>query len=296
MVAWNFNEFIPDHRSIQAHQYALINPMFVDEDVWADLPVRILVPSMYANQPHLFPVLVELGKLELSTRIGLLDRMQHWWKNHEMPLFCALLASEDDAKTVCRHLVNRMALRLPAGKDDVLRFHDQRVFQHLLWIFDHQQMTHLFGNISAWSWCGSNGIWHECVNPEASPAKRLNASWQFSGQQWASLFRLGEVNQGLAILARKEPSMVENSDLAKKIDALLAESWAHYQLADSTDRWLYAEQAIRFGKGIHRHPALQQRLRDAGKDGRTYVGACADLDDNAMRQMAMELQNIREEV
>ena len=49
---------------------------------------------------------------------------------------------------------------------------------------------------------------------------------------------------------------------------------------------LYAEQAMRFDLDIHRHPEMAQRLAQ-----RDFVGACADLDDDAMQRLVETLHD-----
>lgn len=43
-----------DSRNFLAFQYAVINPLQVDEEAWADLETVPLVPDRYREQVHLF--------------------------------------------------------------------------------------------------------------------------------------------------------------------------------------------------------------------------------------------------
>lgn len=283
-----------DHRLIEAHDYAIVNPLQVEREAWADLPAIPLVPAAHASQAHLFPLLIDLKKLSRSARLGLLERHLQWEKSTGTPLLGALLASPDETDVLGRHLCSRLCLRRPDGQADVLRFFDARVFAHLCWILDQERMSLLLGNITCWSWPESGERWRSYRHVQASPAWRLG-HLRLDALMWARLGRLAETRR---ILDETLPLQAEDdaAALALRIDGLLARAWQRWHLDDPVDRRLYVRQALRYGEAIHHHPTLEQRLKDATNGVATYVGACAQLDERAMQRMAMETQDLREPV
>lgn len=276
----------PDHCAVLAYDYALINPLQVEQATWGDLPVVSVVPWQFGGQPHLFPLLLELGKLDRAVRLGLLDRMEAWEKDNDSPWFSALWKSPASALHLRDHLARHMVRRV-SSRVDLLRPYDPRVFRHLSgWLLTPEQAGQLLGPIEVWAWREPDGAWFRHERHGETPQPELGA--RLAESQWASYGRLGVINSILAGLARDAPEVRSEAALWQRLDGLLAEATAVQRLDDDEDRRLYAEQAVRFHPRIHRHPELLRRLTLARSGEVSYTGACADLDDEALRALAID--------
>lgn len=278
-----------DHRAIQEYGYAVVNPLQVDEGEFADLPTTPIVPEPFRMQPHLFPVLLVLDELDFDTRIGLLNRMRAWEIGSEFPFFSALIKSDATPLRMQRHLARQM-MRQHRDGVDLLRPFDPRVFRHLTWLLTNEQMDALLGPIEAWAWREPGGRWRQNIRRQISHAQtpRLNEA------QWNSYARLGLVNRLIAKLHHVVPELNEDARRAREMDHFLDAAERIHHLADTDDRCLFAEQAVRYHPRIHMHRALADRLINADAGQTSYVRACADLDEPTMRQLVhdIELQGI----
>ncbi|MDO1530631.1 DUF4123 domain-containing protein [Fulvimonas sp. R45] len=272
-----------DHRLIQSHDYAIVNPLQVDISLWGDLDAKATVPRTFKDQPELFPLLIDLNALPFARRIALIEQSEAWAQNHDQPMLSALLKSDAPRDRVVQHLARAMHVRRD-GRDRVFRFHDPRVFQHLQWLFDSAQMKALLGPLDTWTWRAPSGDWSSWAAPgAAATALRIRAD------QWPILLRMEDINMVLATLADAVPSLAVEEKLVRRIDGLLAESAQDWGMAAPDDRQLFACQAIRFHPRIHAHPALKTRLATVRDGTQSYVGACADLDDAVMLQLVAEI-------
>lgn len=283
----------PDHRTILAHDFALINALQVEPTARADFGAMPVVPSRFEHQAHLFPVLVELRKLPDDQRVGLLDRMETWRQSRGTPYFSALLTCDDDAATLLRHLIHRIDVRLSDGSRDVLRLHDPRVFRHLPWILRPEQLSALLGNIQRWSWPGADATWSTMVHGAASPARRLYR-FQIDATQWPSVLRIADTNAVLATLQCVAPELERNVKLAPVIDAQLAEAERDFPGAAPADRRLYAEHRVHFGAQLYRRPEMQSRMARVTAGTQGYFAACAGLDDETLAAWAESTQLAKE--
>lgn len=58
------------------HQYALLNPLVIEQTEWQDLPHRVLIPPQVDVRPHLLPRLILLGQLDGTERLQLASRIE----------------------------------------------------------------------------------------------------------------------------------------------------------------------------------------------------------------------------
>lgn len=273
-----------DHRQLAACSFALINPMQVDETTWKDLPVQAVVPSAFRTQPHLLPRLLPLSELDSVTRTGLLDRAAAWEEEQNTPWLSALLVSDAGTARVRRHLTRCLAIPQSNGTSRLFRYHDPRVFRHLPWVLEADQMDALLGPVATWRWPREPGDWvsHERGDTPMTPLR-------LSSTQQATLMQLGEVNTCLDRVAETRPTVATDARWWPVIHDLLQRARHQYQLTERDDRLLFTEQAVRFHPRIHRHTDLAGRLRRAEAGDSSYVAACRGLDEAALTQMAAEL-------
>lgn len=274
-----------DHRSLFAWDLALINPLQVGSSLWNDLPTVPLVPEEVEPQQQLMPRLLDLRDLSDTLRVSLLGRSQRHRRASRHPYFSALLRSEATTREVSAHLVRQLLVSAPDGSRALLRFYDPRVFRHLCWLLDGAQLSTLLGRIDAWCWCGGPAHWRTHQREGAATSLRL----RLQPRQWETLRRLDLLNKSLQQIERITPALAVDDAVAQRTDALLATAYREYGLADPADRCLFAVQATVFHPGIHSHPQLASRLVRARDAATSYVGACADLDDSTLRELASEL-------
>ena len=188
------------HRELSDHDFALINPVRVPEDRWQDLPVMPLQAPAFKAQPHLVPRLLPLAVLEDGRHLELLERNDRQCVETGSPLFCALIESRTDIRSLATGLGGRMLLDTPTGKTVWLRFHDPRVFSALAWWLDPVQLRQLLGPVVAWTWFDPrDGRWNRIGRPghDGHGSGRL----RLTPAQWDRLQRQPAVNRCLKILA-----------------------------------------------------------------------------------------------
>jgi len=278
----------------RTYPYALINPLQVDEAEWRDLPSEPVVPQRFKGQAELFPRLVELHRMDELALADLAGRAQRWETECGTPYFCSLLQAQADADTVRDHLAKQMTQYHHARRAyDIVRLYDPRVLWHLNWLLEPAQWESLLGPLQRWAWPVFDGTWQSREHaPQTNDAQ--SSRLLFSPPQWDTLLRLGDINETLKRLRRDAPDLPQDAALARRIDALLDRAWTVHSLAESSDRQLYAEQAVRFHRDIHAHQELRACLALAQTGERTYVGACRHLDEAAMHRISSELEQLKE--
>lgn len=263
------------HRFLLQHQFGILNPLQVDKALWSDLPITPLVPDDLSERASLMPVLVELDTLPLEARVALMDRAVTHENNSPHPYFSALLQTEDDAELVKQRLTERLILRGP-DKKVWLRYFDPRVFRHLTWLLRPEQLWFLFRGIQQWSWRDEQGHWstYDVIKTEAY----LNVL-RLTPEQWQGLETLPLLNHCLGVLAVTGHSIDDEAPIMQQLCAWLNEAKTHYGLEDETDRSVFAIQKMQFGKYLHTHPHMQDRLKEASRNSGSYQELCRTLDD-----------------
>ncbi|WP_164972160.1 DUF4123 domain-containing protein [Luteimonas sp. YGD11-2] len=268
-----------DHRLFLAQDYAIINPMQVGREAYSDLSPLRLQPKGLERHEHILPLLVDLKSLEAAHRIELLERTLSWAQRHHMPLFSALFSSEHTYAQVFSELLRRTVLQREGGQRVWLRYYDPRVFRHLQWLLDDEQLATLMG--SAQTWLGFDPLcrrWHQWTRPNAAKGLYL----RLDSEQWQAVSHLEALNRCLRDLA--EMGQESGDDIAKRVlEGLLV---ARRQgLAHFSDAALFALQQLEYGPEFALFPAVALRLQRAREQGISYSSACRGLsnDDLACR-------------
>lgn len=268
-----------DHRHLDEHRFAIINPLQVDRSQWAGLPVAALMPAGVSAKPDSVPHLLALDALGESDRIDLLVRADVWDRVNDHPFFSMLLRSQADASRLALHLSRQLTVTIPEGGRALLRWYDPRVLRHLRWLITPAQWRVLGGPVTAWTWRDAQRQWHTHESTgEPAPISSLRPT----AGQWAVIGRLGVLNRTLAQLRRNAPGLVLDDAACQRIDGLLRQAFDDLGLTDEADARLFAEQGMRYHRDVYRHPAIEQRLALARDQQVTYVGACADLDPTTL--------------
>lgn len=260
-----------DHRRFLAQDYALINPMQIGRKEYADLETCRLLPKGLERHERMMPLLVNLSDIPEEESLELLERVDQRAREYHMPLFSALLTSTRAPDQVRAGLLARLVLRRQDGGRAWLRYHDPRVFRHLTWLLEKEQLAALMGPIDAW--LGFDPLcrqWHQWCRPDAAGCPHI----RLTARQWRAVEQFEALNGCLRDLA--EDGDETDDDTARRLlDGLLE---AHRQgLTQSQDTMLYARQALTHGPGISRLPAIALRLQQTREQATSYVMACDDL-------------------
>ncbi|AJQ87761.1 hypothetical protein BE73_12315 [Xanthomonas oryzae pv. oryzicola] len=258
------------------YDFAVVNPIQLDDAGWEDLPNLPIVPIRYQSQAQLFPRLIDLGQLDRHARMDLFERHVSLHSFAQVFYFCVLLKSAAPAVGVAGHLARQMQQYDAVRRMyDVVRVHDARVLQHLDWILSGEQWEALLGPIDRLAWP------QECPNwthrEKTSLATTAPSHLTFSADQWRQILRLSELNQCLARLGRLIPDLEKSNSTAQKVDRLLVKALQTYGLRDRRDRALFVEQAFQFGEGIHEQQEVRRKLERACEGEASYVGLCAEM-------------------
>lgn len=281
-----------DHRVMQAHAFALLDPMQVEPEARDDLTVIPLVPKRHAAQSHLFPLLVSLAALSDTTRAGLIERMDAWQGERGTPFFSALLACDEAPETLARHLTRRSDARLPSGARDVLRLHDPRVIRHVRWILQPQQLAALCGSVRAWSWPEPDGSWH-CLQPDEPRVSSWQRPLNLTQVQWARLNRIPAMNAVVNTLVQTSDRFTDDTLLARQVDRRLAEAEQSFPGSSRDDHTLYAEHVLRFGVELYWHADIRSRMARVEAGETTYFAAFARFEDADLEAMAATVTTAR---
>lgn len=263
-----------DHRRLAAHQYAILNPLQLDQGQWDDIPTVPVVPPALKSKARILPRLLDLALLDDELRGALLDRADDWDAHNDAPFFSLLLKSGAAAEHVAAHLSRQLIVRAPDGSDALLRWCDPKVFRHLCWLLTSDQMRTISGPVSVWTWRDSGVRWVSYdVTGTAAAVSRL----RLDARQWAVVGRMGVLNRTALQVARNAPALGLDDGLYRRIDACLEQAYDTHKLTDEADARLFAEQAVRHPY-IHTLPEMTGRLARARRGEISYVGACAGLD------------------
>ncbi|RZT36755.1 DUF4123 domain-containing protein [Cupriavidus agavae] len=276
-----------DIPAFPAVRFAVINAAQVSPKYWSDLPSQRIVPEAFRDQSELFPILVDLDELDETQRATVLHREAVCAETSDKPYQMALLDAPGTSTSVVTHLSRRMVVRQEKGQDDILRIHDPLVFRHLRWLLSTDQLDSLLGPIDTWHWREPGGIWHSHSRDADQPSIR---PLRLTPVQWSSLLRMADLQLAIRTLARVDANHAYRIETARQLDRLLADAQSIKGLDDRQDHIVLALQALRFGRSIHQHPALVQRLAMACGGTTTYVSACADLDDTHLQAFASDLE------
>jgi len=264
-----------DHRLFLQHDFALMNPMQLDADLWRDLPTEPLVPELVKNQATLMPRLLLLREMAHDEKMALLDRSVAWQAAYDVPMLPILIQSGAATTVMCAHLKKQMLARHPAGQWYWIRLHDPRVFRHLQWLLDPAQMAYMMGPRSQWTWFDpSTSQWCTDRSPDADPAQ----AFRLDTRQWDCVFRMEVLNRALKWLGNEHPKRVFGQIMYRQLDETVRTAIEVEQLQDLDDQVAYACNAERFGTAFHSTAAVRRCLDDARAGTCSYLGGIADLD------------------
>ncbi|MCD9046522.1 DUF4123 domain-containing protein [Luteimonas sp. MHLX1A] len=268
------------HRELRGFDFALINPLRVPDARASGLRTVPLSNSAFKAQLHLCPLLLPLARTDDDGIVRLLERNDEQIKETGQPLFCALLASDEQSEALAARLGSRMVLAIPDGRNVWLRFHDPRIFSALSWWLDAEQVACLLGHIRVWAWYEPRDArWHQLDRRSEPREQRL----KLSAEQWARLDRQPLVNRSLKALDIRPPFEEPLRSLVERIDEHLCRAISS-GLTEDADLSLFAARTERHGEAWIRHPVAADALRTAIERSRTLAEGLKDLGDSGIER------------
>ncbi|TJZ78714.1 DUF4123 domain-containing protein [Chitiniphilus eburneus] len=258
------------------HHYAIVDRAAVNPAPWHQgLPLHPLVPSPLQSDADKMPALLPLGALTAPQRELVCDNLLAAQQGEDdVLLACLLEAPTADFGQLMQHLTTRLLLRAPQGRA-LLRYYDPRVFAHLSWILNREQLAELFGPITRWT-CYLKGSWTHLPCAQTPVPGRY---WGVDRQQRLQLDRVGLINTALSCeLASDHPGWADLAALAiaaRQADAALSTAQQRYGLQDEADLIEFASHALRHGAVFHLDDRIQQLLARVRAGQTTYADACA---------------------
>ena len=270
-----------DHRLLAGHQFAILNPLRLERQHWADLPVVSLAPPRLSSKAHAMPQLLDLATLSHERLGALLELADRWDRDSDAPFFSLLVRSESKAELIAAHLSRQLIVRAPDGSDALLRWFDPRVMPHLHWLLTPAQLHTISGPVNGWTWRDESWSWVSRDVPEPNDA---TARLRLDDDQWAAVGRLGVLNRTVRQFLRSSPALRCDNNFYRRIDTGLRDGYEKYGLVDEVDVRLFAEHGVRY-PGIHARPEILHQLSRVRRGETSYVAACAGLD---MDQLASQ--------
>ncbi|UXY16285.1 DUF4123 domain-containing protein [Chitiniphilus purpureus] len=283
---------MPHQALLARHHYAIVDRFALNPAAWHEaLPLRPLVPVQLQSDADKMPALLPLGELSAPQLVLLCDNLLAAEQGEaDALLACLLHIPGGDTDALVRHFSNHLLLRSPQGRA-LLRYYDPRVFVHLTWLLNPDQLADLFGPTTQWT-CLLKHQWVSIPRPVAAESCQY---WGASRQQRVQLDQVGLINAVLANwLAPASPAWADLSafvPLARQVEAALSTAQQRYGLQDAADLAEFAVQALRHGASFHLHDLIQRVLARVNTGATTYADACALIEPHQWAAIAGHAQH-----
>jgi len=236
-----------------------------------------LVPDAKPDLEGVAPWLYRLEHVERQLPAVKALAEAHWQMGRP-PLVCCVLKTPADTDTIREHLANALVLQRPDRGISVFRYYDPRVFAHLHWILNSDQIPSLTGPVTSWSYLSEAGEWLNIpLQGKSVSALELTA------EQFSQLGRLSFVRRALESLqdVLVAPPPV---DLPRRLDSYMrrAESYG----LPSEDRIPFALHGILVAPNFDRHPKVRAVLADVTQ--MPYGEAVSNWTDEEWEAIAQE--------
>lgn len=260
------------HRLLQEHDFAVMDPCVVEKSHWPDLPATSLAPRQLASRSHLLPFLLDLRNLPPERVGALLDACARWEAVNSTPYLSGLISMACDTPQAAETLSPRFIVRKPRTSNAaLLRWHDPRVFEHLLGAFDRARIHQLLRSVLKWTWRNRRGAWVTTRPEDKTPVSR-----GMDEATWLQLGRIATLNRILDEVCTPADD-VGFADQVDKALTLLNRAYDVHGLTHEADCRLFVRHALQYGPSIHAHPQLKSCVAQAAAGHSTYVGACSRL-------------------
>lgn len=269
---------------IEDAQFAIINPLKIDEEDWKDLSPHALKTSPAPARDHLLPQLISLSDLETITVSDLLDRDEKYRKRG-VSFFCALLCSESSLDDILFHFKKIILQKRPNDHQRWwFRFYDPNVFKHLNWILTAKQLTRLMGPVTQWAWPDRKGNWFSVYRPMDAPL----INWlELDVSQWNSIDNLQLINESLRRLSILSPEWNQNSGNLKLFGNLVGKLDSCYNLSNDDLQYI-AESCVKYTENLIDHPYIKKMLENITESESSLASQFENIDNMTWKSILLE--------
>jgi hypothetical protein len=268
---------------LQAHQFALVDRAVLLWQEWhTGLPLLPLENKALKASPEKLPALLPLTP-DAPYMDALALNLEQTKEEPELRTACALLAvpEEIEPEQLQKHLTERLVAHLNSGKA-YIRYFDPLVFPFLFRIIPPPRLHLLFGPIQCWS-IPFQDEWISYAVPEV---EHKATAWIFSDQQWERIGRILSINDVLmeyeVMQDRQWKSFAEYEQAGEIAERALSTAQMLYGIKDGDDLLPFGVTALAHGEHFHRHPHIQNLLRNPPPEGIGY--ALINLDESIWAQ------------
>ncbi|MFM0168824.1 DUF4123 domain-containing protein [Paraburkholderia sediminicola] len=195
------------------------------------------------------------------------------------PRACAFLETEESAEGLMTSLSSTIALARESEGYSVFRFYDPRVFRHLPWVLQPEQLSALFGPVHRWRYLDNQG-WITVERP-VEPV----LPFEPTSEQRATLKRLHLIEKSLKSI--REAGEAADHRTARQLD-LLFEKGARYNLADE-DLAVFVVQGALVSPHLDRHPKVIAALQRSASS--SYADVTTQWSDEVWAQISHDTQS-----
>jgi len=277
---------------LRRHTHALVKwTAVVSEDWHKELPVHPIVPKTLIADTDCCPVLLDLAELNNAQMDRLYWNLVEAEKYSYRHLLSSLLyvPPEVSTKSLVFHLTNKVIpdAHHTTGQILVLNYYMPMVFPHMWRIFSPERIRQLFGPIKEWSIPFQNE-WTTFTPPETTGV--IPRYWSATNEQVQSVLRIGLINQifeyRMEATGMRWANLDEFHADATKLDQILVFAEQHYQMRDKDDLISFGLHAMLYGTDFHRHPKIQEMLKDVAQKGWGYTPNSMDLTEEDWQAIA----------
>lgn len=258
------------HRLLRAHpilvfdaqalpNYPAINP----DDTWA------LACEALTDDAEYLPRLLDLNDVSQEHAIQLLEALDGDSTNLAFP---PLLLGNIQAGADLGRWALTQVTKAPDGSRHWLRWHDVRVWAHLLWIARPEQLAALVrpAHSVGWYWLGQ---WHQTTIPTtSSPTTRVG----WCHEQWQAIQAIGVINRVFSQTGT--PALADLPKIARQIVA--ADTEAHgMTMWDMPSRVAFATHQLKWGPGFWQAAPFRSIMTAVATSDATYAEAVSSQDD-----------------
>jgi len=258
------------HRLLQSHPilvfdaqalpgYPCINP----DDTWA------LACEALTEDAEYLPRLLDLNDLSQDAATKVLEVLDsnHADLEHPPLLLGGIQAGADLGRWALTQVT-----KAPDGSQHWLRWHDVRVWVHLLWIARPEQLAALVrpAHSVGWHW---RGQWHQTAIPSPS-GSTARSGW--TPEQWQAIQAIGVINRVLAEVGA--PALADLPQIARQIVA--ADVEAHTMtMWDMPSRVAFALHQLQWGQGFWQAAPFRPIMTAVATREATYAEAVSAQDE-----------------
>jgi len=262
---------------LQAHQFAIIDQKNLAAQDWHEgLPLLPLETRVLKIPSNRLPALLPLGPDAPYMR-ALLQNLELAEDDPGLLTPCALLATAPDTKPerLQRHLAECLVPYVGIGNRAYLRYFDPTVFPKLAHIIPPNHWGYLYGPAHTWT-IPFQKEW--IAFPEPNPEHRSRV-WMLSAEQWEHIELIRYINRALeqyeSYLGRPWCNFTEYDKAAQTAECAMLLAQKRYSIKEKDDLQAFAEDSLFHGEHFHRHPTIQNFLRNLPPEG--YGTASAEI-------------------